>query len=242
MITDSSNALEIPVESADETMLEAIEDDLLDDALIADVVSGVAAELNPMSGTLSDSRSALEGAVRGFDREIEKLTFAIASGVLSEAVVDALRDREDRRRRTREQLELLNARTSGIVLPEPDQLERRVRALLADWRRLLRNNVPQARQILSKLLHGRVAFTPEEKNGVAGYRLTGRGSFVKLLQAAVPGLARPFIQEISEEQGFRALKAGPPQVVASPDVPTWNQIQPFIQQMATLRESIGRAA
>ena len=43
---------------------------------------------------------------------------------------------------------------------------------LNDWRELLRRHVPQARQIISKLLNDRLSVTSETRDGVKGFRLT----------------------------------------------------------------------
>jgi hypothetical protein len=52
-----------------------------------------------------------------------------------------------------------------------EQLE----ALLPDWRVVLRKHAPRARQMLRKLLRGRVAMTPEVRHEQPGYRVRGAG-------------------------------------------------------------------
>ena len=53
----------------------------------------------------------------------------------------------------------------AAVAPSPPRLDRRtlrqaLSARLADWQTILRRNIPQGRQLLRKLLVGRITFTP----------------------------------------------------------------------------------
>jgi hypothetical protein len=48
--------------------------------------------------------------------------------------------------------------------------------------------VPQARQIVQKMLHERLTFRPEEREGRRGYRFIGEGNIMALLTGTVPGL------------------------------------------------------
>ncbi len=67
--------------------------------------------------------------------------------------------------------------------------ERKVRRQLqehvADVRRLLEGNAAQTRQILRKLLVGRLECTPFEHGATRGYRFTGDGSYEALLPTLV---------------------------------------------------------
>ena len=52
---------------------------------------------------------------------------------------------------------------------------------LEDWRGLLSRQVPQARQILKKLLHGVITFTPDRDGMRQGWRFKSGATFEKLL-------------------------------------------------------------
>jgi hypothetical protein len=66
--------------------------------------------------------------------------------------------------------------TAGVLVTE--EIEQR-RA--ADVRDLLRRRTPQARQMLRKLLVGRLTVTAIEEQGQAGFRVTGQGTYGRLL-------------------------------------------------------------
>jgi hypothetical protein len=57
-------------------------------------------------------------------------------------------------------------------------------------RGLLHRHIPQALQIVAKLLKDRLTFTPEMRNGVSGFRLSGEGSFLRFLDDLVPQLSQ----------------------------------------------------
>jgi hypothetical protein len=102
-------------------------------------------------------------------------------------------------------------------------MERRLRAAVAEWRVALSRQVAQARQIVTKLIDGRWTVTPEEKDGVRGFRLVAMGSFAKLIAVTVPALSTL-------------------QTLASLSIPSWNQIAGFLRSIQRLRDSFGFAA
>ena len=76
-----------------------------------------------------------------------------------------------------------------VSLTDVKDLERELKALLEDWRVLLAKHTPQARQILRKLLDGRLAFTPREEEGVRYYEFCGKGVLDPILTGALPAIA-----------------------------------------------------
>ena len=54
------------------------------------------------------------------------------------------------------------------------QVEAELREILGGCRELLARHTPQARQILSRLLDGRLVFTPREEEDVGYYEFTGK--------------------------------------------------------------------
>jgi len=83
------------------------------------------------------------------------------------------------------------------------RLQRDVTACAADARSLLFKHVPQARQMLRKVLVGRLKLTPIDQNGRKGYRFEGYGSYGKLLAGEV---------EASEEVSTAATSHGVPRL------------------------------
>jgi hypothetical protein len=145
---------------------------------IAHARLGDAEHLSGVNAEVADARLArLDQEIAALEGELQRLAGAIAMGQAMEPLVTAMKDRDDRRRSLQRQHEVVHARTLPI---DHKGIETRIRAILGDWRGLLRAQVPQARQILSKLLCGRLSVTPERRQGVRGFRLTGSGVFVKL--------------------------------------------------------------
>ena len=64
-----------------------------------------------------------------------------------------------------------------------------LRQRVRDVRGLLGRDIPRTRQILRKLLVGRLACAPFEENGRRGYHFAGQGSYADLL----PGKLSTFV-------------------------------------------------
>ena len=76
-----------------------------------------------------------------------------------DAVLDALRVRDERRSTLRTKLESLNESATTVPLDE-SIIEARVRERLAEWRGLLGRHVAWTRELLQKLLVGKMTLTP----------------------------------------------------------------------------------
>src|SRR5206468_10042191 len=107
--------------------------------------------------------------IHRLDSELARLTAAIASGG------DLPADRRERWERMLIELDAM----SRIGRSELSCLEREIRHRLADWRAMLRREVPEARELLRNLIVGRIAFTPRPETRV--YEFSGRGSFGRVL-------------------------------------------------------------
>ncbi len=66
-------------------------------------------------------------------------------------------------------------------------LEARLRATVCEWREVLGRQVPQARQIVTKLLDSKPTFSPESREGRSGFRFQATGTVAKLVGGIVPG-------------------------------------------------------
>ena len=84
---------------------------------------------------------------------------------------------------------------SALAIAAPSELEERrlrrtLRDRLAQFDELLVGDVPQARQVLRKVIDGRIAFRPAERRGERGYRF--RWSLVtSALMGGYIGVATP---------------------------------------------------
>ena len=66
---------------------------------------------------------------------------------------------------------------------EPRTVERELRKKLDEWRGLLRRQTPVARQVLARLLDGRIVWTPSKEERT--YAFAGRVKFDRLLSGVV---------------------------------------------------------
>jgi hypothetical protein len=103
---------------------------------------------------------------------LSRLTSAVASGGDLPALLAALKERQGSRERCQRALIELDA-TARIGQRELSRLEREIRHRLADWRAMLRREVPEAREILRNLIVGRIVFTPRPETRL--YEFSGRG-------------------------------------------------------------------
>lgn len=75
----------------------------------------------------------------------------------------------------------MNDVAGQVVSLDMKRLATDLRSRLGDIPALLSRHVPQARQMLKKLLDGHILCEPIVDNGKAGYRFTATGTFDRLL-------------------------------------------------------------
>ena len=121
------------------------------------------------------------------------------------------------------ELEWHLAESRPIVTPNAGPaLEQRLCAKLGDWRRLLTDNVETGREVLQTLLVGPLRFTPVLEARRRGYAFHGAIALDRLVSGLI---------ELKTLTG-----------VASPSIPTWNQIHERLTAVQQLRDSSGFAA
>src|SRR5207244_2019207 len=81
------------------------------------------------------------------------------------------------------QRDQLDALTRVPRLDSKKRLHDALQTRLADWRGLLRDELVKARQLLRKLVNGRIKFTPEPEQ--KRYRFEGRAVYGRLLEGVV---------------------------------------------------------
>ena len=105
---------------------------------------------------------------------------ALAEGGTVQTLVQAIKDREEERDTLRRQIaSLAGAERAGQV--DWTLLEKQLRAKLDEWRQLLQRHVPQARQVLKKLLLGPIVFTPHREATERYYSFRASVNLGKLL-------------------------------------------------------------
>ena len=124
-------------------------------------------------------RAGLAKRLPAIKKEVANLTAAIATGGGNvPALVSALAERDQERARIETDLARLEALDRMATMKQ--DLKRELEGVLVDWRGLLRANVQQARQMIGKLLAGKLTVTPNaEMTEVA---IDGVGVVEPLLQ------------------------------------------------------------
>ena len=107
---------------------------------------------------MEQSRENLTRELGNVEREISRLTDALAQGGELASVIEALKAREAKRHDLRASLLALERRSQA----GPLDIEALIVARLTDWRGLLRGHVAQGRQVIKKLVPAPFTFTPIE--------------------------------------------------------------------------------
>ena len=117
--------------------------------------------------------------------ELARLVEAVAQGGDSRALTTEIQNREARQQELHAEMKGTLDREFVAWRSRPtvrDDLERRIQ----DWRGLLRRGAVQGRQILSKLIDGRLLLTPHTEETPAYYEFSGTGMLTGRLSGIVP--------------------------------------------------------
>jgi len=185
--TVCTNGADVPMTDADDILIEALLDDVLDQTLLEDSVAE-ALRLLQGDGGAAKRLAGIETQIATIDRERERIVTAIATGGQLDGLLDALRVREAKRAaleaerqtmRTERRLEASDvARVRGELF-----------GLADSWRSVLADDPMHARPIVMTLLNGRVTIVPAGKKR---WTMTGSGTLAGLFQRTIfPSGIRP---------------------------------------------------
>jgi chromosome segregation ATPase len=155
------------MDRSDLAVLDAIEHDVLQPDIVATSIRKALERLKPHTEAANEKRSSMERRLATVERELGRLSAAVAAGGELETLVIAVKEREAERDRLRREIATLD-RAGKITLGNWKAVERELQSKLTEWRTLLRKHIPQARQILKKLLAGPLVFSPV-RNGHERY-------------------------------------------------------------------------
>jgi len=177
------NGLEASMRDADEAVLDAVEHDVLNVAVLETSLAKALDSLR-REPKVQDARTrTLRDELARLDAEAARLAAAIATGGELTPLVAALQDREQRRADLAAELTALVRQRAPNV--DTGEILRQLRDLLAEWRATLRQEVPDARPALRALLAGRLVFMPRERDGVRFYAFEGPGTVSKIISGLV---------------------------------------------------------
>ncbi len=177
--TICTNDVQIQQEVLDHALLQALSE-ALDERMIAAAVDRALAQLRSQREVQPDRRLAIERELSLIEAKEKHLVAAVSRGEAVEPLLAALKAEGERKKVLVQDLAGMDE-VAKVVSLDAKRLQRDLNAQATDVRGLLSKHVPQARQMLRKLLVGRLDVTPIERNGQKGYLFEGKGSYGKLL-------------------------------------------------------------
>jgi site-specific DNA recombinase len=169
--------LVLPVELTNEAVLAAVESEVLHPEVVRRAMSRAIAELNAPTDTVVPRRTALQAELGVLEQELSRLAAAVAQGGDLKPLLEGIQARERRRGTLQTELAGLEG-LQPVTTSDLQQIQQDVEARLADWQGLLRRHVAQSRQILKKLLVGRIVFRRRD-DGV--YEFSGQASLGRII-------------------------------------------------------------
>jgi hypothetical protein len=171
----------VALEDADWLVMEAVQDELLDPLVVAHALRVSLSHLTASHDGLGDRAAALRKRANAVAGEVARLTEAVATAGELAPLLAALRDRDHEHRRLQEGCDELEALARGGPV-DADRVQADLAVRVTDWRTMAARNVAQGRQVLRKLLRGRVVLTPCE-DGTC--ELSGQADYGKLFAGIV---------------------------------------------------------
>ena len=138
------------------------------------------------------------------ERELFRLSAALAEGAALPSVLSAIREREARQAVIAE--ELTACESSSDALAELADALPEAQRRLQEWRSVLTEETGQARQMLRALLEGRIVFTPRPELPAVDF--AGRGNYGRLFAGLIasralasPGRTRTLVDTRNPRKG-----------------------------------------
>ena len=181
-----ANALKVPMATANSAILTAIESDVLRPEVVEAALERAVEALLPNAEVLDREWTEATTELSAVEGQIQRLTAAISATGHSPALLETLQAKETRRAGLEQTLAALGRRRQITDLDVP-RLQRDLRQRLEDWQGLLTRHIPQARQILRKLLPHPLVLTPRLQGKTKQYEFRGEASLGKVLAGVMDG-------------------------------------------------------
>jgi site-specific DNA recombinase len=179
------NPILIRQERLDRVVLEAIAE-ALDERILERAVEKAAAKLSGRRRAVPGRRAQLERDLADVEARIQRGLDALLAGT---PAADELRARlkveKDRKAALAAELAALTPGRGAVAELDNKRLLQELRARVRDVRTVLGQDIPRTRQILRKMLVGRLEFRAFDEGARVGYRFTGRGSYAELMPPAL---------------------------------------------------------
>jgi hypothetical protein len=179
------NGVALPVRLANAEILGRLQRDVLTPRVVEAAITAAldryaadAAIATTRDGRLSQDLARLE-------RECTSLVGVLATGEALPSVIEALRARERQRAALEAELAAVRGLAAAARDRDPRGLRGEIRGWLRDWQGLLEGEPAQARQVLRKLLVGRLVWTPTRDAAGVRYAYTASVSYDRVLAGIV---------------------------------------------------------
>lgn len=151
----------MPLEATEQEVLAVVTRDLLRPEVITAAIETARQRLQPAGAVREAEQERLAAELRQVEIELRRLTEAVGAGGHGPTLVQAIQAREVQRTHLQAELQALD-QLAQVASIDRARIERDLGSILDEWRGLLQKHVQQARQILRKLLEGRLKFTANE--------------------------------------------------------------------------------
>jgi hypothetical protein len=157
----------------DSVLLHAL-NHVLDETLLGDAVARALAKIRAGQTTFPDQRVAVERSLSLIEARLWHLAEAIAPGKATDAVFSELQKEEAAKKACLAQLDSLDQLTA-LAATDGTRIERALAERVTDMKGALGRHVPHTRQLLRKLIPGRILCTPFNDVQRTGVRPVSRG-------------------------------------------------------------------
>lgn len=166
--------LTLPIEDVDRAVLQAIEQDVLNAAVVTRALEIAIRQIRDSQEDPDRRREQLLKELRTTETELARFTQAIAAGGAVETIVAAMKEREAKRATLQTQVAMLDGTQADRF--DAKQAEQELRSHLSDWTGLATRLPAQSRQILRKLLVNRIRLSrdPDGRCRFEGEAAIGR--------------------------------------------------------------------
>ena len=174
-----TNNVEVRQDVLDSAILHAMNEALDMRVLEASVVAALE-RIRSAQSQVPDQRTEFTRELSLVQTRIHHIIELIANGRGTEDVIQSLHREDARKKALLGELERLN-NLERVVTLDVKRLAKDLHSRLEDLPALFARHVPQARQMLRKLLDGHILCEPIMENGKRGYRFTATGTFDRML-------------------------------------------------------------
>jgi site-specific DNA recombinase len=174
-----TNNVEVRQDILDSAILHAM-NEALDERVLEASVEAALERIRSEQEKFPDQRVAVDRELSLIQARLHHLVELIANGRGTDSVINSLHQEEARKKALLAELERLD-NLAHVVSLDTKRLAKDLRSRLEDLPALFSRHVPQARQMLRKLLDGHIVCEPIMEGGKRGYRFTATGTFDRLL-------------------------------------------------------------